>query len=469
MPWNLICKLPGSRFVRSDSMPPLARLLQLRLLLVLCCLTCSRCLRSPAAAVSTTGRTPRCSVTDFGAKGDNRTEDTSAVQEALDACDAVVFPTPGKYLLRPVVFRHNNLAVIIEAGATVVAWGDIDTWNTTSPSIQPLFRQHIDPPGVLTNFSMSGGGVIDGQGWRWWPFMKTRSRPKLLQIVHADGLVISNLTFRDSPSFHIAIRGNNMEIAHSRVEANIESCLGYDHAPNTDAFNIGGHNIHLHDLWAHNGDDCVPTNPGPDGTTSNVLVERVHCECGTNGGVVIVPGSRGKPPLDWQAGGPDLKPKLVTNVVFRHMDVHHTDQGAGFKISEAFENTTGMAQNITWEDIVIYKPRNTPLYLNVFTEDAAEKACKNPETGAARAHWLTAKDFTFKDIVATIEPGGFPGCFNCGPTRPCQGLRFDNVTIRGGNSSSRFKCFHAEGTSARSFPKPCLRPPATTTSVSGVA
>jgi hypothetical protein len=292
--------------------------------------------------------------------------------------------------------------------------------------------------------------------------MKTRRRPELLHIARADGLVISNLTFKNSPSFHISVRGNNMEIAHTRVEANMESCLGWNHAPNTDAFNIGGHNIHLHDLWAHNGDDCVPTNPGPDGTTSNVLVERVHCECGTNGGVIIVPGSRGKPPLDWQAGGPDLHPKLVSDVVFRHMDIHHTNQGAGFKISEAYENTTGMAQNVTWEHISIYKPRNTPIYLNVFTEDAAEHECKNPETGAARTHWLTAKNFTFKDIVATIEPGGFLGCFNCGPTRPCEGLRFENVSIRGGNASSQFKCLHAKGTSAHSVPKPCLLQPSTT-------
>lgn len=365
---------------------------------------------------------PSCSVTNFGAKGDNRTEDTQAVQAALDRCATIVFPAPGRYLIRSVFLRHSDIAVVVEQGATVVAWGEIDTWNTTSPTISALFSQapDLDP---LTNFSMTGGGTLDGQGWRWWPFMKTRSRPELLHLFRVQGARIDDIVFRDSPSFHVSVRGYDIEIGHSRVEANIESCLGWDHAPNTDAFNIGGGNIYLHDLWVHNGDDCIPTNPGPDGYTSNVLVENVHCECGTNGGVVIVPGSRGIPPLDWQAGGPDLHPKIVANVTYRNMTVHHTNQGAGFKISEAYENVSGTAENITWEDIEIYKPRNTAIYMNVFTEDASEKACKVPQDAQHRgSHWLAAADFTFKDIVAVTD--GFPGCLLCSPTRPCSNIFF---------------------------------------------
>lgn len=401
-----------------------------------------------------------CLVTVFGAVGDNKTEDTAAVQAALDNCTVVIFPSPGKFLLRPVHFRHSNMHVVVEAGATVVAWPDVDTWNTSS-AVRPLFSQDTIAIHQLSNFSLTGGGIIDGQGWRWWPFLKTRSRPILLNIDLVAGLLISNITFRDSPSFHVQVRGVDMEIAHSRVEANLDSCDGWEKAPNTDAFNIGGHRIHLHDLWVHNGDDCIPTNPmaygspaaGEDGTTSGVLVENVHCECGTNGGVLIVPGSRGIPPLDWRAGGPNWHPRSIHNVTYRNMTVAHTNQGAGFKISEAYENVTGgMVSDVTWEDIQIINPRNVPIYINVYTEDAAAAQCR-PPSDAARPGWLTARDLTFRNIVATVSQGAFPGCFLCSPTEPCTGLVFDNVTVSGGG---KFLCYNAHGSQKSSSPSPCF-------------
>jgi hypothetical protein len=137
--------------------------------------------------------------------------------------------------------------------------------------------------------------------------------------------------------------------------------------------------------------------------------------------------------------------------------VQHTNQGAGFKISEAYENVTGgVVDGITWQNIVIDRPRNTPIYVNVYTEDASLPQCK-PPSDAARPGWLTARNLVFKDIVATTAPGGFPGCFLCSPSEPCTGLLFDNVTI-GGASEGPFRCFNAHGTQRGSSPAPCFTP-----------
>jgi polygalacturonase len=151
---------------------------------------------------------PVCNVLDFGAVGDNHTEDTLAIQTAVISCSLVVFPAPGKYLIRAVnLDAHDNLALQIEAGATIVAWSDPDTYNTTT-SVYPLlwadgYRNGTSAP--LINFSLFGGGIIDGQGWRWWPYGKTRSRPILVSIAHAENLNISNITLLDSPKFHIQV------------------------------------------------------------------------------------------------------------------------------------------------------------------------------------------------------------------------------------------------------------------------
>jgi hypothetical protein len=94
--------------------------------------------------------------------------------------------------------------------------------------------------------------------------------------------IVTNIFLKDSPAFHLYVRGDNISVTHVRIEANIEACAGYESAPNTgekrcsrfeaaeifnltpsptkDGINIGGRHIYVADSWVHNGDDCVPTN-----------------------------------------------------------------------------------------------------------------------------------------------------------------------------------------------------------------
>jgi hypothetical protein len=140
------------------------------------------------------------------------------------------------------------------------------------------------------------------------------------------------------------------------------------------------------------------------------------------------------------------------------MTVDRTSSGAGFKISEAYENVTGTASGVTFEDMVITRTRDAPIYVNVYTEGSKEAAC-NPPKDADRTHWLTAMHFTYRDIVATTE-GTYPGCFLCSPTRPCKGVAMYNVTVSAvgltdpavSPPSMAYKCFNANATSALSAP-----------------
>lgn len=365
---------------------------------------------------------PRCSVLDFGALGDNSTEDTAAAAAAIAACATVVFPAPRTYLLRPVKLdAHDNLTLVVEPGATLAAWRDVDTWNTT-PGVRALlwsdgFRAcgqgaHLCAA-PLAGFTLTGGGTVDGAGALWWPFGKTRARPMLVDVARAERLLISDVTLLASPSFHIQVRGADMEIARVTIRAG--GCHGWLGAPNTDGINIGGQRIHVHDCFVHNGDDCVPTNVGWNGSdTHDVLVERVVCECGTNGGVPIIAG----------AG-------TVRDILYRDMIVRATNQGAGAKISEAYEAPSGSMVNVTWRNITIEQPRNAAIYTNLFQEDAARAQCFVPINTSRPAHWLTAQNFSFESIRATINSsaGAYAGCFACAPSRPCGGFAFDDVVV----------------------------------------
>ena len=62
-------------------------------------------------------------VRDFGAVGDNRTEDTAAVTAALAKCDSVHFPAGYKFLLRPVQLRRR-VRQLVEQPVDAAAEGD---------------------------------------------------------------------------------------------------------------------------------------------------------------------------------------------------------------------------------------------------------------------------------------------------------------------------------------------------------
>ena len=72
-----------------------------------------------------------CDVTDFGAKGDNITEDTGAVAAALEACagGSVLLPAGRVFLLRPIELPSNTTLII---DGDVQAWQDLETWPNST-------------------------------------------------------------------------------------------------------------------------------------------------------------------------------------------------------------------------------------------------------------------------------------------------------------------------------------------------
>ena len=76
----------------------------------------------------------QCVVTNFGAKGDGKTDDTKAIQAAFDHCGqsgggTVVVPAPKTYLMFSVHFTSSNQELHIEEGATLLGSDDIKSWD----------------------------------------------------------------------------------------------------------------------------------------------------------------------------------------------------------------------------------------------------------------------------------------------------------------------------------------------------
>lgn len=275
----------------------------------------------------------------------------------------------------------------------------------------------------LSQFTLTGGGVVEGGGAAWWPDASV-NRPRILWIPNGTGIVVSNLTLVDSPAWNLGLRGANILVENVRVESGLSSCDGYGHAPNTDGCNIGGHNITVRNLWVHNGDDCVPITTGDDGTSSDILVQNITCACGTNGAVI------------YNQGG------TVSGVTVINATVTNTNQGAGVKIARPGNNATGgLVANVLFSDYRIFTPRYASLYINVFSEDA-QPPCGLPHSPGL-PNWLTVQNLTFAGVSATVPNGQAAGCFRCTPGRPCSAL-LDGVDVKqeNGQTAAKMVCLN---------------------------
>ena len=119
------------------------------------------------------GQAARFDVRKHGAQGDGKTKDTAAIQRAVDECTAggggMVYLPPGKYLSGTVTLK-DNVTFHLEAGATLLGSTDLADYRHESgpPKLGDANGKHLLFAREAKNVTLSGAGVIDGQGRAFW-------------------------------------------------------------------------------------------------------------------------------------------------------------------------------------------------------------------------------------------------------------------------------------------------------------
>lgn len=189
-----------------------------------------------------------CDVTDppFAAVGDGRHDDTTAIRSALRFCDSVLLPIGKAFLTGPLNLTSHQVIVV---DGTLLASQNRSDYPLVAPlvgygwSIDANCRPLGDPAlsagdvmvGMLnhhpvlgafnaSNVTVTGTGVIDGQGQPWWETCTKchykppvgdwpnansscleAGRPMLLQFTFVNGLSVlgesvdAPLTIQNSP------------------------------------------------------------------------------------------------------------------------------------------------------------------------------------------------------------------------------------------------------------------------------
>jgi polygalacturonase len=233
-----------------------------------------------------------CDPAKFGAKADGVTKDTAAIQSAIDDCathgGGTVTLNKGTYLSAPIVLK-DNITLDIETGSTLFGSPDHADYPAKTEFRAPGAQSLVSATNAH-NLTITGGGVIDGNGASWWAAMRAQFaagaprdpnaprtprpfRPRLVVFDHCQHILIEKVTVQNSPSWQIVpYYSDDIIIRNIKVLATIPS-------PNTDAINpFSSSNITIDHVYADVGDDNIaiksgqPGSPGPDAPSKNITI-----------------------------------------------------------------------------------------------------------------------------------------------------------------------------------------------------
>ena len=226
-------------------------------------------------AVAATGSTI-CNVQSYGAKANGTTKDTTAIQHAIDACEAkgggTVLMPAGTYLSGPIVLK-SNITLKLDKGATLLGSPDFSDYPRITEFRAPG-RQALVSAKNAHDISIVGEGTINGNGEGWWrAARKVRgagvmgnsfTRPRLIVFNHCQHVLIQGITAENSGMWQIVpYYSDYVTIRNVRI-------LAPHHSPNTDAMDpFSSSHVLIEHVFANVGDDDVAIKSGMPKSSNN--------------------------------------------------------------------------------------------------------------------------------------------------------------------------------------------------------
>lgn len=210
-------------------------------------------------------------IRELGAAGDGRVDDTEALQNAIDLCNSegggkVLCPA-GIYCIRPLILRSNvNLHLeekaLLRGSANPDHYSNWKSRNIDADNV-PYNSRYLIVAENERNISITGRGVIDGQGpahydtfkkdGLFWPIKDKATRPgRMLWFIRCQNIHIEDVSFMESPAWTFWMMGCE-NVTFDKVTINTP----YEEI-NADGVNIDGcRNVRLSHCHIKTGDDCV--------------------------------------------------------------------------------------------------------------------------------------------------------------------------------------------------------------------
>lgn len=386
------------------------------------------------------------SITEFGAVGDGVTLNTHAFENAIfylrsfaDKGGAQLFVPAGRWLTGSFNLT-SHLTLNLDKHAVILGskdsthWPVIDALPSYGRGRELTGGRHS---GLITAFNVTDvvitgeNGTIDGQGAVWWDSYHNHTlkytRPHLIEVMSSTDIVISNLTFLNSPFWNIH------PVYCSNVHIHNLTILAPSHSPNTDGIDPDSSNdVCIEDCYMSIGDDLISIKSGWDQygisfgrPSSNIIIRRVTGETPTSAGLAF--GSE-------MSGG-------IVDVHVENLHVYNSRLGIRLKTAPG---RGGFVKNIFISNMTM---KNVQIAFD-FTGSYGD----HPDGGYDPNAFPDIDRLSFNDIVGDgiMIAGNIEGIQEAPFRDICLSNIYLNVT-----SESPWNCSNVNGFSESVYPQPC--------------
>ncbi|KFY09212.1 hypothetical protein V491_08329 [Pseudogymnoascus sp. VKM F-3775] len=338
--------------------------------------------------------------------GDTSQDDTPAIKAAITSCGnggTIVLPAGLTYSIRTMLDFTGCTNCDFQFEALLKVSSDTDYWATQDAVI---LMKNIQ--GVKFR-SVTGTGVIDGNGQNAWDIFASDSslkRATILNVIGGSDLVASGFRIKNPPNVFINQKGGatNMNYASLTMDATSKST---NLPKNTDGFDVGESTYTtITDVKITNYDDCIAFKAG----CNYVTVDGITCSGASHG---LSVGSLGKTNAD-----------TVQNVYVTNAVMNDCTKAVGIKLyNGGSSHGSSTVSNVTYDGVTVngcdYASQIQTCYGATDDADCAANPASASLTGIYFKNFQGTTSSKYAPVVSNL---------NCELTGSCD-IHFSSYTV----------------------------------------